>query len=131
MATSGSCSNQRRGDKKSNENAAYTNEQLAAFEKVYAQCPYPSASQRQQMKEDHHALKDIEVKQIKLWFQNRRSQDKEIKKNNLEFDLIREKLIASNTILTEENDDLKKKVTELLDENDFLKQNCRMHVKSF
>lgn len=50
----------------------YSDEQLAIFEQLYAQCPHPSASQRQQMKRDHVALKDIEDKQIKIWFQNRR-----------------------------------------------------------
>ncbi|XP_027102541.1 homeobox-leucine zipper protein HOX9 [Coffea arabica] len=113
----------------SSGNVTYTDKQLVALEEMYAQCPYPSASQRQQMKHDCLALKDVEDEKIKVWFQNRRSLDK-LEKDNAEFHLVRERLIATHTLLKEENDNLKQTVMDLLYENDYLQQNCRMRVKN-
>ncbi len=50
----------------------YTNEQVEALEKVYSECPKPSSMRRQQLIKEHPVLANIEPKQIKVWFQNRR-----------------------------------------------------------
>ena len=50
----------------------YTAEQVEALERVYAECPKPSSSRRQQLIRDIPILSNIEPKQIKVWFQNRR-----------------------------------------------------------
>jgi len=51
----------------------YTNEQVEALERVYHECPKPSSIRRQQLIKDCPILANIEPKQIKVWFQNRRS----------------------------------------------------------
>lgn len=50
----------------------YTAEQVEALERVYAECPKPSSLRRQQLVRDCPILANIEPKQIKVWFQNRR-----------------------------------------------------------
>jgi len=50
----------------------YTPEQVEALERVYAECPKPSSARRQQLLRDCPILSNIEPKQIKVWFQNRR-----------------------------------------------------------
>jgi hypothetical protein len=50
----------------------YTNEQVEALERVYHECPKPSSIRRQQLIKDCPILANIEPKQIKVWFQNRR-----------------------------------------------------------
>jgi len=50
----------------------YTPEQVEALERVYAECPKPSSSRRQQLIRECPILSNIEQKQIKVWFQNRR-----------------------------------------------------------
>lgn len=50
----------------------YTSEQVEALERVYAECPKPSSARRQQLIRDFPVLANIEPKQIKVWFQNRR-----------------------------------------------------------
>lgn len=50
----------------------YTTEQVEALERVYAECPKPSSLRRQQLVRDCPILANIEPKQIKVWFQNRR-----------------------------------------------------------
>ena len=51
----------------------YTPEQVEALERVYAECPKPSSLRRQQLIRECPILSNIEPKQIKVWFQNRRS----------------------------------------------------------
>ena len=51
----------------------YTAEQVEALERVYAECPKPSSLRRQQLIRECPILCNIEPKQIKVWFQNRRS----------------------------------------------------------
>lgn len=51
----------------------YTAEQVEALERVYAECPKPSSLRRQQLIRECPILSNIEPKQIKVWFQNRRS----------------------------------------------------------
>lgn len=50
----------------------YTAEQVEALERVYAECPKPSSIRRQQLIRECPILSNIEPKQIKVWFQNRR-----------------------------------------------------------
>lgn len=50
----------------------YTSEQVEALERVYAECPKPSSMRRQQLIRECSILSNIEPKQIKVWFQNRR-----------------------------------------------------------
>lgn len=50
----------------------YTAEQVDALERVYAECPKPSSLRRQQLIRECPILSNIEPKQIKVWFQNRR-----------------------------------------------------------
>lgn len=50
----------------------YTPEQVDALERVYAECPKPSSLRRQQLIRECPILSNIEPKQIKVWFQNRR-----------------------------------------------------------
>lgn len=53
----------------------YTTEQVEALERVYAECPKPSSLRRQQLIRECPILSNIEPKQIKVWFQNRRYMD--------------------------------------------------------
>jgi len=50
----------------------YTQEQVEALERVYSECPKPSSLRRHQLIRDCPILSNIEPKQIKVWFQNRR-----------------------------------------------------------
>jgi homeobox-leucine zipper protein len=50
----------------------YTPEQVDALERVYSECPKPSSLRRQQLIRECPILSNIEPKQIKVWFQNRR-----------------------------------------------------------
>lgn len=50
----------------------YTTEQLEALERVYSECPKPTALRRLEMTKEFPSLVNIEPKQIKIWFQNRR-----------------------------------------------------------
>ena len=50
----------------------YTPEQVEALERVYSECPKPSSLRRQQLVRECPILSNIEPKQIKVWFQNRR-----------------------------------------------------------
>jgi len=50
----------------------YTAEQVEALERVYSECPKPSSLRRQQLIRECPILSNIEPKQIKVWFQNRR-----------------------------------------------------------
>lgn len=50
----------------------YTPEQVEALERLYHECPKPSSMRRQQLIRECPILSNIEPKQIKVWFQNRR-----------------------------------------------------------
>lgn len=50
----------------------YTPEQVEALERLYHDCPKPSSLRRQQLIRECPILSNIEPKQIKVWFQNRR-----------------------------------------------------------
>ena len=51
----------------------YTAEQVEALERAYGECPKPSSLRRQQLIRDCPVLTNVEPRQIKVWFQNRRS----------------------------------------------------------
>jgi homeobox-leucine zipper protein len=50
----------------------YTPEQVDVLERLYIDCPKPCSSRRQQLLLECPILSNIEPKQIKVWFQNRR-----------------------------------------------------------
>lgn len=50
----------------------YTPEQVEALERVYAECPKPTSLKRHQLIRECSILSNIDPKQIKVWFQNRR-----------------------------------------------------------
>ncbi|KAK2370826.1 homeobox-leucine zipper protein ATHB-15 [Trifolium repens] len=99
----------------------YTAEQIEALEKVYVECPKPSSMRRQQLIQENPVLSNIEPKQIKVWFQNRRCREKQRKEaSNLQ--TVNRRLAAMNKLLMEENDRLQKQVSQLVNENGFMRQ---------
>ncbi|KAG5248235.1 homeobox-leucine zipper protein [Salix suchowensis] len=90
----------------------YTAEQVEALERVYAECPKPSSLRRQQLIRECPILADIEPKQIKVWFQNRRCREKQ-RKESSRLQIVNRKLTAMNKLLMEENDRLQKQVSQL------------------
>ncbi|CAM8963477.1 unnamed protein product [Rhodiola kirilowii] len=102
----------------------YTPEQVKALEQVYAESPKPSASRRQQLVKECPPLANVEQKQIKIWFQNRRSRDKQrTESSNLQS--INRKLRSLNKLLLEENSRLQKHVSQLVYENGCIRQLLR------
>ncbi|KAL5225169.1 hypothetical protein ABZP36_011808 [Zizania latifolia] len=99
----------------------YTPEQVEALERVYAECPKPSSSRRQQLLRECPILANIEPKQIKVWFQNRRCRDKQ-RKETSRLQAVNRKLTAMNKLLMEENERLQKQVSQLVHENAYMKQ---------
>ncbi|KAF3565650.1 hypothetical protein DY000_02018149 [Brassica cretica] len=115
----------------------YTAEQVEALERVYAECPKPSSLRRQQLIRECSILANIEPKQIKVWFQNRRTRfgsranylvyvwfrcrDKQ-RKEASRLQSVNRKLSAMNKLLMEENDRLQKQVSQLVCENGYMKQ---------
>ncbi|KAL0290324.1 UNVERIFIED_CONTAM: Homeobox-leucine zipper protein ATHB-14 [Sesamum calycinum] len=88
----------------------YTPEQVEALERVYAECPKPSSLRRQQLIRECPILSNIEPKQIKVWFQNRRCREKQ-RKEASRLQTVNRKLSAMNKLLMEENDRLQKQVS--------------------
>ncbi|KAJ1694057.1 hypothetical protein LUZ63_010755 [Rhynchospora breviuscula] len=99
----------------------YTPEQVEALERVYAECPKPSSARRQQLLRECHILSNIEPKQIKVWFQNRRCRDKQ-RKEASRLQAVNRKLTAMNKLLMEENERLQKQVSQLVHENAYMRQ---------
>ncbi|XP_059669154.1 homeobox-leucine zipper protein REVOLUTA-like [Cornus florida] len=99
----------------------YTAEQIEVLEKAYAQCTKPSLSRRKQLIDEYPILANIDQNQIKVWFQNRRCRDKQ-KNEAIQLQLVNEKLIATNKFLMEENDRLQKQVSQLVLENENMRQ---------
>ncbi|KAI4297057.1 hypothetical protein L6164_036965 [Bauhinia variegata] len=98
----------------------YTPEQVEALERVYAECPKPSSLRRQQLIRECPILSNIEPKQIKVWFQNRRCREKQ-RKEASRLQTVNRKLSAMNKLLMEENDRLQKQVSHLVYENGYMK----------
>ncbi|KAJ4969632.1 hypothetical protein NE237_002731 [Protea cynaroides] len=99
----------------------YTAEQVEALERVYAECPKPSSMRRQQLIRECPILSNIEPKQIKVWFQNRRCREKQ-RKEASRLQTVNRKLTAMNRLLMEENDRLQKQVSQLVYENGYMRQ---------
>ncbi|THU61836.1 hypothetical protein C4D60_Mb07t27460 [Musa balbisiana] len=99
----------------------YTPEQVEALERVYSECPKPSSLRRQQLVRECPILSNIEPKQIKVWFQNRRCREKQ-RKEAFRLQTVNRKLNAMNKLLMEENDRLQKQVSELVYENGYMRQ---------
>ncbi|KAJ0020398.1 hypothetical protein Pint_32160 [Pistacia integerrima] len=99
----------------------YTAEQVEALERVYAECPKPSSLRRQQLIRECPILSNIEPKQIKVWFQNRRCREKQ-RKEASRLSTVNRKLTAMNKLLMEENDRLQKQVSQLVCENGYMRQ---------
>ncbi|KAF5744712.1 homeobox-leucine zipper protein REVOLUTA [Tripterygium wilfordii] len=105
----------------------YTAEQVEALERVYAECPKPSSLRRQQLIRECPILSNIEPKQIKVWFQNRRCREKQ-RKESSRLQTVNRKLSAMNKLLMEENDRLQKQVSQLVCENGYMRQ--QLHTVS-
>nr|ANH56716.1 class III homeodomain-leucine zipper protein [Nitella mirabilis] len=99
----------------------YTNEQVEALERVYNECPKPSSARRSQLLQEYPILANIEPKQIKVWFQNRRCREKQ-RKEATRLINTNAKLAALNKLLMEENERLMKQSSELSLENQMLRQ---------
>ncbi|XP_041991049.1 homeobox-leucine zipper protein ATHB-14-like [Salvia splendens] len=99
----------------------YTPEQVDALERVYAECPKPSSLRRQQLIRECPILSNIEPKQIKVWFQNRRCREKQ-RKESSRLQTVNRKLTAMNKLLMEENDRLQNQVSHLVYENGYMRQ---------
>ncbi|KAJ7981003.1 Homeobox-leucine zipper protein like [Quillaja saponaria] len=99
----------------------YTSEQVEALERVYAECPKPSSLRRQQLIRECPILSNIEPKQIKVWFQNRRCREKQ-RKESSRLQTVNRKLSAMNKLLMEENDRLQKQVSQLVCENGYMRK---------
>ncbi|XP_073005997.1 homeobox-leucine zipper protein HOX32 isoform X4 [Typha latifolia] len=105
----------------------YTPEQVEALERVYSECPKPSSMRRQQLIRECPILSNIEPKQIKVWFQNRRCREKQ-RKEASRLQTVNRKLTAMNKLLMEENDRLQKQVSQLVYENGYMRQ--QIHTPS-
>ncbi|OVA00325.1 Homeobox domain [Macleaya cordata] len=99
----------------------YTPEQVEALERVYTECPKPSSLRRQQLIRECPILSNIEPKQIKVWFQNRRCREKQ-RTEASRLQTVNRKLTAMNKLLMEENDRLQKQVSQFVYENGYMKQ---------
>ncbi|KAG7025829.1 Homeobox-leucine zipper protein ATHB-15, partial [Cucurbita argyrosperma subsp. argyrosperma] len=102
----------------------YTPEQVEALERLYHECPKPSSIRRQQLIRECPILSNIEPKQIKVWFQNRRCREKQ-RKESSRLQAVNRKLTAMNKLLMEENDRLQKQVSQLVYENGYFRQHTQ------
>ncbi|XP_050232320.1 homeobox-leucine zipper protein ATHB-15 isoform X2 [Mercurialis annua] len=102
----------------------YTPEQVEALERLYHDCPKPSSIRRQQFIRECSILSNIEPKQIKVWFQNRRCREKQ-RKEASRLQAVNRKLTAMNKLLMEENDRLQKQVSHLVYENGYFRQHTQ------
>lgn len=72
MAVSSACKDSNKDGMDNGKYVRYTPEQVEALERLYHDCPKPSSMRRQQLIRECPILSNIEPKQIKVWFQNRR-----------------------------------------------------------
>ncbi|KZV14686.1 homeobox-leucine zipper protein ATHB-14-like [Dorcoceras hygrometricum] len=119
--SNGSSSNSKQQQMDASKYVRYTPEQVEALERVYAECPKPSSLRRQQLIRECPILSNIEPKQIKVWFQNRRCREKQ-RKESSRLQSVNRKLSAMNKLLMEENDRLQKQVSQLVYDNGFMRQ---------
>nr|ABG73232.1 class III HD-Zip protein HDZ32 [Selaginella kraussiana] len=109
------------GDLDSGKYIRYTPEQVEALERVYHECPKPSSIRRQQIVRDYPVLANIEPRQIKVWFQNRRCREKQ-RKETSRLQSVNSSLTAMNKIIMEENERLTKHSSQLSLDNQLLRQ---------
>ncbi|XP_077217933.1 homeobox-leucine zipper protein ATHB-15-like isoform X1 [Tasmannia lanceolata] len=102
----------------------YSPEQVEALERLYHECPKPSSIRRQQLIRECPILSNIEPKQIKVWFQNRRCREKQ-RKEASRLQAVNRKLSAMNKLLMEENNRLQKQVSQLVYENGYFRQHTQ------
>ncbi|KAF5726863.1 Homeobox-leucine zipper family protein / lipid-binding START domain-containing protein isoform 1 [Tripterygium wilfordii] len=102
----------------------YTPEQVEALERLYHECPKPSSIRRKQLIRETLILSNIEPKQIKVWFQNRRCREKQ-RKESSRLQAVNRKVTAMNKLLMEENDRLQKQVSQLVCENGYFRQHTQ------
>ncbi|KAK2991251.1 hypothetical protein RJ640_018008 [Escallonia rubra] len=124
-SSSGNSKHQQQMD--SSKYVRYTPEQVEALERVYTECPKPSSLRRQQLIRECPILSNIEPKQIKVWFQNRRCREKQ-RKEASRLQTVNRKLNAMNKLLMEENDRLQKQVSHLVYENGYMR--TQLHTVS-
>eukprot|EP00252_Welwitschia_mirabilis_P026263 TRINITY_DN8537_c0_g1_i4.p1 TRINITY_DN8537_c0_g1~~TRINITY_DN8537_c0_g1_i4.p1 ORF type:complete len:844 (-),score=128.89 TRINITY_DN8537_c0_g1_i4:270-2801(-) len=117
----GSSSKEAKSSMETGKYVRYTAEQVEALERVYSECPKPSSLRRQQLIRECPILSNIEPKQIKVWFQNRRCREKQ-RKEASRLQTVNRKLTAMNKLLMEENDRLQKQVSHLVYENGYMRQ---------
>ncbi|KAJ7517965.1 hypothetical protein O6H91_21G048400 [Diphasiastrum complanatum] len=106
----------------------YTPEQVEALERVYTDCPKPSSIRRQQLLREYPILANIEPRQLKVWFQNRRCREKQ-RKETTRLQSVNSSLSAMNKIIMEENERLTKHSSQLALENQYLRQQLREKQK--
>ncbi|GAA0149939.1 homeodomain transcription factor [Lithospermum erythrorhizon] len=121
MAVTSACKDSRKMDLDNGKYVRYTPEQVEALERLYHECPKPSSLRRQQLIRECPILSNIEPKQIKVWFQNRRCREKQ-RKEASRLQAVNRKLTAMNKLLMEENDRLQKQVSHLVYENSLFRQ---------
>ncbi|KAG8487684.1 hypothetical protein CXB51_018237 [Gossypium anomalum] len=127
MAVTSSC---KEGSKIAMDNGKYvryTPEQVEALERLYYECPKPSSMRRQQLIREYPILSNIEPKQIKVWFQNRRCREKQ-RKEASRLQAVNRKLTAMNKLLMEENDRLQKQVSQLVYEKSYFRQQSQQQA---
>ncbi|KAM3361720.1 homeobox-leucine zipper protein ATHB-14 isoform X1 [Capsicum galapagoense] len=107
----------------------YTPEQVEALERVYAECPKPTSIKRHQLIRECSILSNVDPKQIKVWFQNRRCREKQ-RKEASHLQTVNRKLTAMNKLLMEENDRLQKQVSHLVYDNGYMRQQLHTQVNS-
>ncbi|KAL8522099.1 hypothetical protein ACS0TY_012302 [Phlomoides rotata] len=124
MAVSSSCKESSKMGIDNGKYVRYTPEQVEALERLYHDCPKPSSLRRQQLIRECPILSNIEPKQIKVWFQNRRCREKQ-RKEASRLQAVNRKLTAMNKLLMEENDRLQKQVSQLVYENSYFRQHTQ------
>ncbi|GER38062.1 homeobox-leucine zipper protein HOX32 [Striga asiatica] len=121
MAVTSACNKMGANAMDNGKYVRYTPEQVEALERLYHECPKPSSLRRQQLIRECPILSNIEPKQIKVWFQNRRCREKQ-RKEASRLQAVNRKLTAMNKLLMEENDRLQKQVSQLVYDNSFFRQ---------
>ncbi|KAF3446397.1 hypothetical protein FNV43_RR11576 [Rhamnella rubrinervis] len=121
MAVTSACKDANKMAMDNGKYVRYTPEQVEALERLYHECPKPSSIRRQQLIRECPILSNIEPKQIKVWFQNRRCREKQ-RKEASRLQAVNRKLTAMNKLLMEENDRLQKQVSQLVYENSYFRQ---------
>nr|QOQ51176.1 class III HD-Zip protein [Ginkgo biloba] len=102
----------------------YTDEQVQALERLYHECPKPNSFRRQQLLRECPILSNIEPRQIKVWFQNRRCREKQ-RKEATRLLALNEKLTAMNKVLVKQNDNLSKQAFQFVHQNKGLRRQLK------